>query len=81
MRVAYLGLGIMGHAMATNLVKAGHEVATWNRTPGKIVDGARAADSPADAAQGTEVVWLCVADTAAVESVLFGPEGVEQALA
>ena len=36
MRVAFLGLGIMGHAMATNLVKAGHEVAVWNRSPGKI---------------------------------------------
>jgi 3-hydroxyisobutyrate dehydrogenase-like beta-hydroxyacid dehydrogenase len=81
MRVAFLGLGIMGHAMATNLVKAGHEVTTWNRTPGKTVEGARAANSPADAAQGAEVVWLCLSDTAAVESVLFGPDGVEQSLA
>ena len=80
MRVAFLGLGIMGHAMASNLVKAGHEVSTWNRTSGRTVEGARAADSPADAAQGAEVVWLCVADTAAVESVLFGPNGVEQSL-
>lgn len=80
MRVAFLGLGIMGHAMATNLVKAGHEVAVWNRTPGKQVDGARSAASPAEAAQGTEVVWLCVSDTAAVESVLFGQHGVEQSL-
>ena len=80
MRVAFLGLGIMGHAMATNLVKAGHQVATWNRSPDKTVEGARAADSPADAAQGAEVVWLCVSDTAAVESVLFGEKGVEQSL-
>jgi 3-hydroxyisobutyrate dehydrogenase/2-hydroxy-3-oxopropionate reductase len=70
----------MGHAMATNLVKAGHEVATWNRTPGKTVEGARTADSPADAAQGAEVVWLCVSDTAAAETVLFGEKGVEQSL-
>ncbi len=81
MRVAFLGLGIMGRAMATNLVKAGHEVAVWNRTPGKQVEGARLAASPAEAAQGTEVVWLCVSDTAAVESVLFGSNGVEQSLA
>jgi 3-hydroxyisobutyrate dehydrogenase/2-hydroxy-3-oxopropionate reductase len=80
MQVAFLGLGIMGHAMATNLVKAGHEVSTWNRTPGKSVEGARAAASPAEAAQGAEVVWLCVSDTSAVESVLFGPSGVEQSL-
>jgi 3-hydroxyisobutyrate dehydrogenase-like beta-hydroxyacid dehydrogenase len=81
MKVAFLGLGIMGHAMATNISKAGHEVAVWNRTAGKEVEGARAAASPADAAQGAEVVWLSVSDTAAVESVLFGPNGVEQSLA
>jgi 3-hydroxyisobutyrate dehydrogenase-like beta-hydroxyacid dehydrogenase len=79
-RVAFLGLGIMGHAMATNLVKAGHEVRVWNRTPGKTVDGARSAATPAEAAQGVEVVWICVADTAAVEQVLFGENGVQQAL-
>jgi 3-hydroxyisobutyrate dehydrogenase-like beta-hydroxyacid dehydrogenase len=81
MRVGFLGLGIMGHAMATNLVKAGHEVTVWNRTPGKLVEGAGIAPTPAAAAQGAEVVWLCVSDTAAVEKVLFGPEGVEQSLA
>jgi 3-hydroxyisobutyrate dehydrogenase-like beta-hydroxyacid dehydrogenase len=81
MRVAFLGLGIMGRAMATNLVKAGHEVSVWNRTSGKDVDGARTAPSPADAARGAEVVWTCVADTKAVESVLFGPEGVYESLA
>jgi 3-hydroxyisobutyrate dehydrogenase-like beta-hydroxyacid dehydrogenase len=71
----------MGQAMATNLVKAGHEVTVWNRTPGKIVEGAGIAPSPAAAAQGAEVVWLCVSDTGAVEKVLFGPDGVEQSLA
>src|ERR1041385_6658763 len=81
MRVAFLGLGIMGHAMATNLAKAGHEVAVWNRTPGKTVEGARTAATPAEAAQGSEAVWVCVSDTSAVESVLFGPDGVEQSLA
>jgi len=81
MRVAFLGLGIMGHAMATNLVKAGHEVTVWNRTPGKLIEGAGVAPTPAAAAQGAEVVWLCISDTAAVEKVLFGPEGVEQSLA
>jgi 3-hydroxyisobutyrate dehydrogenase-like beta-hydroxyacid dehydrogenase len=66
--------------MASNLVKAGHEVSVWSRTAGKEVDGARTATSPADAAQGAEVVWMCVSDTAAVESILFGPQGVEQSL-
>jgi 3-hydroxyisobutyrate dehydrogenase-like beta-hydroxyacid dehydrogenase len=80
MRVAFLGLGIMGHAMATNLAKAGHEVTVWNRTPGKFVEGAGIAPNPAAAAQGAEVVWLCVSDTAAAEQVLFGTDGVEQSL-
>ena len=80
MRVAVLGLGIMGNGMATNLVKAGHEVTVWNRTPGKTVEGARTAATPAEAARGVEVVWMCVSDTKAVESVLFGPDGVEQSL-
>ena len=81
MRVAFLGMGIMGRPMAANLVKTGHEVTIWNRTPGKDVEGARTASSPADAARGAEVVWMCVSDTKAVENVLFGPGGVEEALA
>jgi 3-hydroxyisobutyrate dehydrogenase-like beta-hydroxyacid dehydrogenase len=81
MRVAFLGLGIMGRPMAAKLVQAGHDVAVWNRTAGRDVEGARTASSPADAASGAEVVWLCVSDTKAVENVLFGPDGVEQALA
>src|SRR6202050_2173357 len=80
MRVAFLGLGIMGRAMASNLAKAGHEVTVWNRTPGKDVEGARNAASPAEAARDTEVVWMCVSDTKAVESVLFGPQGVHESL-
>ena len=80
MRVAFLGLGIMGQPMATNLVKAGHEVTVWNRTPGKQVEGARLAATPSEAAQGAEVVWMAVSDTAAVDNVLFGPDGVEPSL-
>jgi len=81
MRIAFLGLGIMGRAMATNLAKAGHEVMVWNRTPGKQVEGATAAATPAEAARGAEIVWMCVSDTKAVESVLFGPGGVQESLA
>ena len=77
MRIAFLGLGIMGRPMAANLVKAGHEVAVWNRTPGKQVEGARVATTPGDAANGADVVWMCVSDTKAVEGVLFGAGGVE----
>ena len=80
MRVAFLGLGIMGRPMAVKLVQAGHEVGVWNRTAGKDVEGARKAVSPAEAARGAEVVWMCVSDTKAVERVLFGPDGVEPVL-
>jgi 3-hydroxyisobutyrate dehydrogenase-like beta-hydroxyacid dehydrogenase len=80
MRVAFLGLGIMGQLMATNLVKAGHEVTVWNRTPGKLVEGAAVAPTPAAAAQGAEVVWLCVSDTDAVQETIFGSNGVESSL-
>ena len=79
MKIAYLGLGIMGRPMAANLVKAGHEVTVWNRTP-KQVEGARTAATPAEAAKGADVVWMCVADTKAVETVLFGANGVESVL-
>ncbi len=80
MQVAFLGLGIMGHAMATNLVKAGHQLTVWNRAPGKLVEGAGLAPTPAAAAQGAEVVWMCVSDTDAVEQVVFGKEGAEASL-
>lgn len=80
MRTAFLGLGIMGRFMALNLVKAQHDLTVWNRTRGKIVPGARSAASPKDAASNAEVVWLCVSDTAAVEQVLFGKDGVIHSL-
>jgi len=73
-------MGIMGRSMAANLVKAGHEVRVWNRTAGKTVEGARWSATPREAAAGAEVVWLCVADTKAVEQVLFGKDGVEASL-
>lgn len=80
MKVAFLGLGIMGHSMATNLVKAGHDVTAWNRSAGKKVDGAKMAASPREAVADSEVVWICVSDTAAVEDVLFGKQGAYDAL-
>ena len=75
MRIAFLGLGIMGRPMASRLVAAGHEVAVWNRTARQHIEGANTAVSPADAAKEADVVWICVADTAAVERVIFGQDG------
>jgi len=80
MKIAFLGLGIMGRPMASRLVAAGHEVSVWNRTARQHVDGATTAVSPADAAKEAEVVWMCVADTNAVERVIFGHDGALQSL-
>jgi 3-hydroxyisobutyrate dehydrogenase-like beta-hydroxyacid dehydrogenase len=80
MRIAFLGLGIMGRPMASNLVKAGHEVLVWNRSARQHIEGAQTAISPADAAKDADVVWMCVADTAAVERVIFSEDGVESVL-
>lgn len=80
MKTAFLGLGIMGRPMAQNLVKAGHELKVWNRTPGKDVKGAQSAPSPKEAAKDAEIVWLCVSDTKAVEQVLFGKDGAAESL-
>src|SRR5258707_8144840 len=79
MRVAFLGLGIMGRPMAANLVKAGHEVTVWNRTP-REVEGAKTAATPAEAARDKDAVWVCVSDTKAVQAVLFGPGGAIEGL-
>jgi 3-hydroxyisobutyrate dehydrogenase-like beta-hydroxyacid dehydrogenase len=70
----------MGRPMAANLAKAGHEVTVWNRTP-RDVDGAVTAATPAEAVKGKEAVWICVADTLAVQQVLFGPKGAVEGLA
>lgn len=82
MKIGFLGLGQMGHAMATRLVEAGHDVTVWNRSPGKdddlVAAGAARADRPVDAAQG-DLVMSMLADDAAVEQVVFGDGGIQRA--
>lgn len=79
-KIAYLGLGIMGRGMVSNLLKAGHDVTVWNRTPERAADavaaGAMRADTPAAAVAGAELVLYCLADDAAVEAAVFGEDGV-----
>jgi len=79
MKIGFIGLGAMGGAMARNLIKAGHDVTVWNRSPGKAealaAEGATLADSPAQAAAG-EVVHTMLADDKAVEAVTFGAGGI-----
>ena len=81
MRVAFLGLGIMGSRMAANLVRARHELAVWNRTTAtartwSATYGGRVAASPADAAAGADVAITMVVDGPQVEAVLLGDDGV-----
>src|SRR5579864_1249210 len=83
MNIGFIGLGKMGRGMAQNLISAGHAVTVWNRTAGRADDlqklGAQVAASPAEAAL-TGVVITMVADDAALESVVFGENGILKAL-
>ena len=82
--VGFIGLGIMGRSMATNLVSAGEQVVVWNRTRSRAAEleavGAHLAESPADGARSCDVVLICVSDTPDVESVVFGDGGVAEGL-
>jgi 3-hydroxyisobutyrate dehydrogenase-like beta-hydroxyacid dehydrogenase len=80
MHVAVIGLGAMGAPMARNLLKGGHSVIVFARRADAmaplVAAGARAAHSPADAASRAEVVVTMVLDTAAVQAVVLGPDGI-----
>lgn len=82
-RVAFLGTGLIGRAMAERALEEGHEVSVWNRTADKALPlgvlGARVGQSVADAVRGAEHVHVVVSDDAAVDAVLAqagvpGPE-------
>jgi len=85
MKIGFIGLGRMGSAMARNLLRAGHAVAVYNRSREKAealaAEGARAADSPADACRDSAAVMTMLADDSAVERVVFGENGLASALA
>jgi 3-hydroxyisobutyrate dehydrogenase-like beta-hydroxyacid dehydrogenase len=85
MKVGFIGLGSMGSAIAMNLLRAGHDVTVWNRSPEKAKDliahGARHAATPKVAASDREVVMTMLADDAALEQVLTEREGLLQGLA
>ena len=80
MKVGYLGLGIMGSAMAANILKAGFVVTVWNRTASKAEPlralGATVGELPAEVASKVDVVCINVTDTADVDEILFGEHGV-----
>jgi 3-hydroxyisobutyrate dehydrogenase-like beta-hydroxyacid dehydrogenase len=79
-RVAFLGLGVMGHPMAGHLAKAGLDITVYNRTGEKAAQwvaeyGGRAAPTPREAAQGAELVLACVGNDDDLRSVTLGPDG------
>jgi 2-hydroxy-3-oxopropionate reductase len=74
--IGWVGTGLMGSRMAANLLRAGHQLAVWNRTRAKaqplLEQGAAWAESPAALAAGCEVLMTSLTDAAAVDAVLFG---------
>ena len=84
-RVAFIGMGVMGAAMAANIARAGFALTVTTRSQGRaqpLLDaGAQWAATAAAAARGAACVALCVPDTPDVEAVLFGPGGVAEAAA
>lgn len=75
MRLGFIGIGLMGKPMTLRLLKAGFAVSVWNRSPDKlkpvISAGACALPAIADVIKSSDVIMLCLSDTAAVESVFY----------
>ena len=84
MKIGFQGLGKMGTPIALRLLGAGHELSVWNRTEGRteplLREGAIAAGTPAEAELGADAVVTMLFDDAAHEEVLFGPNGLMDAL-
>jgi 3-hydroxyisobutyrate dehydrogenase-like beta-hydroxyacid dehydrogenase len=81
MRIAFLGLGQMGFAIAKRLINKQYEITVWNRTvaaAGPLVElGAKVAATPADAVRDAEVLFTMLFDDHAVEDVLFAHKALE----
>jgi len=80
MRVAFLGLGVMGFPMAGHLAKAGHEVTVYNRSPAKAEAwvaefGGKSAPTPRAASEGAQIVFCCVGNDDDLRSVVLGETG------
>src|SRR5687767_3497377 len=80
MKVGVVGLGTMGAPMARTLLKRGHTLTVYARRREQMAPiadlGARTAASPAEVAASSDVTLVVVTDTAAVESVTLGPQGI-----
>jgi 3-hydroxyisobutyrate dehydrogenase len=79
-RIGFIGLGLIGAPMVERLLECGREVTIWNRSPEKcaplVAAGARLAPSAQQVGRDTDIVCLCLTDTAAVQDVVFGTGNV-----
>ena len=79
-RIGFIGLGIMGRGMVHNLLKSGFDVTVWNRTASRMDEfvqaGAKAAGSPRDVAENSDITMICVSNTDDVWQVINGENGV-----
>ena len=80
MKVAFLGLGVMGYPMAGHLARASHDVTVYNRTPAKAEKwvkehGGGAAATPREAAQGRDIVFSCVGNDSDLRAISLGANG------
>jgi 3-hydroxyisobutyrate dehydrogenase len=76
-RLGFIGLGIMGRGMVSNLLEAGHPVTVWNRTPSKAEGlDVTVVDTPHAVGPESDLVFVCVSDTPDVGEVVFGDLGV-----
>lgn len=80
--IAFAGIGLMGLPMCRRLLAAGYPLTVWNRSPDKcaplVEAGARQVNTPAELCAAADIVLLCLADTAVVREVVFGPGGVAE---
>ena len=80
--LGFAGIGLMGLPMCQRLLAAGYSLTVWNRNPAKcaqlVAAGARQVATPAELCAHADVVMLCLADTAVVREVVFGPNGVAE---
>jgi 3-hydroxyisobutyrate dehydrogenase-like beta-hydroxyacid dehydrogenase len=84
MKITFIGLGIMGSRMARNVLRGGHTLSVYNRSPGKsdvlAGEGAKVAGSPAEAAQGADVLFTMLSNPDAVAATAVGKNGFLEAM-
>ncbi|KAM3917257.1 cytokine-like nuclear factor N-PAC isoform 2-T2 [Leptodactylus fuscus] len=83
-KIGFLGLGLMGSGIVSNLLKMGHTVTVWNRTAEKcdlfIQEGAHLGRTPAEVVSTCDITFACVADPNAAKDLVLGPSGVLQGI-